>query len=154
LGKKNIKFYIYKEINSIDPDINFFQEFLTDALPVALIGMNNLLMSQYIEFVADRLLVELGCAKVRYYTLTQFQIFFPFCTLTINCPFFTDCSQQSKICVFPSNHANSLYTRSTTSDLVKVLNCDTGISYRIFFLYNNILFVATQTVNMKLQTVE
>ena len=39
------------------------QEFLTDALPVGLIGMNAKLMSQYIEFVADRLLVQLGCAK-------------------------------------------------------------------------------------------
>jgi len=40
------------------------QEFLTDALPVKLIGMNNDLMKQYIEFVADRLLVSLGCSKV------------------------------------------------------------------------------------------
>ncbi|ORX95228.1 ribonucleoside-diphosphate reductase small chain [Basidiobolus meristosporus CBS 931.73] len=40
------------------------QEFLTDALPVGLIGMNAKLMSQYIEFVADRLLVALGCPKV------------------------------------------------------------------------------------------
>ncbi|KAJ8032999.1 Ribonucleoside-diphosphate reductase subunit M2 [Holothuria leucospilota] len=40
------------------------QEFLTDALPVSLIGMNCKLMRQYIEFVADRLLVELGCTKV------------------------------------------------------------------------------------------
>ena len=39
------------------------QEFLTDALPVGLIGINATLMSQYIEFVADRLLVQLGCAK-------------------------------------------------------------------------------------------
>merc|ERR1711956_189804 len=39
------------------------KEFLTDALPVRLIGMNDQLMCQYIEFVADRLLVELGCAK-------------------------------------------------------------------------------------------
>ena len=39
------------------------QEFLTDALPVGLIGMNAHLMSQYIEFVADRLLVQLGCSK-------------------------------------------------------------------------------------------
>merc|ERR1712050_264052 len=38
-------------------------EFLTEALPVALIGMNCDLMTRYIEFVADRLLVELGCAK-------------------------------------------------------------------------------------------
>ena len=40
------------------------KEFVTDALPVRLIGMNADLMSQYIEFVADRLLVELGCSKV------------------------------------------------------------------------------------------
>ncbi len=39
-------------------------EFLTEALPVNLIGMNCELMSQYIRFVADRLLVELGCSKV------------------------------------------------------------------------------------------
>ena len=39
------------------------QEFLTDALPVALIGMNSALMCQYIEFVADRLLVALGNEK-------------------------------------------------------------------------------------------
>jgi ribonucleotide reductase beta subunit family protein with ferritin-like domain len=40
------------------------QEFLTDALSVDLIGMNSRLMSQYIEYVADRLLVELNCEKV------------------------------------------------------------------------------------------
>ncbi|KIY60814.1 ribonucleotide reductase small subunit [Cylindrobasidium torrendii FP15055 ss-10] len=40
------------------------QEFLTDALPVSLIGMNDKLMCQYIEFVADRLLVALGNEKV------------------------------------------------------------------------------------------
>jgi ribonucleoside-diphosphate reductase beta chain len=39
-------------------------EFLTDALPVDLIGMNSKLMAQYIEYVADRLLVELGAKKV------------------------------------------------------------------------------------------
>jgi len=40
------------------------QEFLTEALPVSLIGMNRALMCQYIEFVADRLLVSLGNTKV------------------------------------------------------------------------------------------
>jgi ribonucleoside-diphosphate reductase beta chain len=40
------------------------QEFVTDALPVSLIGMNAKTMAQYIEFVADRLLVSLGCAKI------------------------------------------------------------------------------------------
>ena len=37
---------------------------VSDALPVALIGMNSKLMCQYIEFVADRLLVALGDPKV------------------------------------------------------------------------------------------
>ncbi len=40
------------------------QEFVTDALPVKLIGMNADMMSQYIEFVADRLLVALGGNKL------------------------------------------------------------------------------------------
>ena len=40
------------------------KEFVVDALPVSLIGMNATLMCQYIEFVADRLLYELGCEKV------------------------------------------------------------------------------------------
>lgn len=40
------------------------KEFITEALPVNLIGMNSGLMSQYIEFVADRWLDELGCEKI------------------------------------------------------------------------------------------
>ncbi|MDO3642634.1 MAG: ribonucleoside-diphosphate reductase small subunit [Mucilaginibacter sp.] len=40
------------------------KEFVTDALPVNLIGMNAKMMSQYIEFVADRWLTELGYDKV------------------------------------------------------------------------------------------
>ncbi|EGY15477.1 Ribonucleoside-diphosphate reductase small chain like protein [Verticillium longisporum] len=40
------------------------QEFLTEALPCGLLGMNATLMKQYIEFVADRLLVALGNEKV------------------------------------------------------------------------------------------
>jgi len=45
------------------------QEFLTEALPVALLGMNHTLMKQYIEFVADRLLVSMGNPK--YYKATN-----------------------------------------------------------------------------------
>jgi ribonucleoside-diphosphate reductase beta chain len=44
------------------------QEFVTDALPVNLIGMNAQSMAQYIEFVADRLLVSLGYAKIYHAT--------------------------------------------------------------------------------------
>lgn len=40
------------------------KEFISESLPVSLIGMNEKLMSQYIEFVADYWLVELGCSKV------------------------------------------------------------------------------------------
>jgi len=40
------------------------KEFVTESLPVSLIGMNAKLMQQYIEFVADYWLVELGCSKV------------------------------------------------------------------------------------------
>ncbi|MDX1684248.1 MAG: ribonucleotide-diphosphate reductase subunit beta [Saprospiraceae bacterium] len=44
--------------------VDIEKEFVTDAIPVNLIGMNAELMCQYIEFVADRLLVSLGNDKV------------------------------------------------------------------------------------------
>lgn len=50
-------------IDIITNAVEIEKEFVCDALPVRLIGMNADLMSQYIEFVADRLLVELGCPK-------------------------------------------------------------------------------------------
>ena len=40
------------------------KEFICDALPCSLIGMNAKMMSQYIEFVADRLAVQLGTPKI------------------------------------------------------------------------------------------
>ena len=40
------------------------KEFITDALPVDLIGMNAKLMAQYIEYVADRWIVSLGYPKL------------------------------------------------------------------------------------------
>jgi ribonucleoside-diphosphate reductase beta chain len=43
--------------------LNIEREFITESLPVSLIGMNATLMTQYLEFVADRLLVELGCNR-------------------------------------------------------------------------------------------
>jgi ribonucleoside-diphosphate reductase beta chain len=48
----------------IEDAVAIEKEFVTDALPVRLIGMNADLMQQYIEFVADRLLVELGNEKI------------------------------------------------------------------------------------------
>jgi ribonucleoside-diphosphate reductase beta chain len=50
--------------NIIRDAVAIEKEFVTDALPVNLIGMNAVQMCQYIEFVADRLLDELGCKKI------------------------------------------------------------------------------------------
>ncbi|WP_299333516.1 ribonucleotide-diphosphate reductase subunit beta [uncultured Psychroserpens sp.] len=44
--------------------LNIEREFITESLPVSLIGMNAKLMSQYLEFVTDGLLADLGCEKV------------------------------------------------------------------------------------------
>ncbi|WP_040252307.1 ribonucleotide-diphosphate reductase subunit beta [Psychroserpens mesophilus] len=44
--------------------LNIEREFITESLPVSLIGMNSKLMSQYLEFVTDGLLQDLGCEKV------------------------------------------------------------------------------------------
>ena len=44
------------------------KEFITESLPVSLIGMNSNLMKQYLEFVVDGLLVKFGCKKPVSYT--------------------------------------------------------------------------------------
>ncbi|WP_299057615.1 ribonucleotide-diphosphate reductase subunit beta [uncultured Polaribacter sp.] len=44
--------------------LNIEREFVTESLPVSLIGMNAKLMTQYLEYVTDRLLLEFGCDKV------------------------------------------------------------------------------------------
>ena len=48
----------------ISEAVSIEKEFICDALPCRLIGMNSTLMSQYIEFVADRLSVQLGYEKI------------------------------------------------------------------------------------------
>ena len=54
-----------KKIYDIIKDaVTIEKEFICDALPCKLIGMNSKLMSQYIEFVADRLIVQLGYDKI------------------------------------------------------------------------------------------
>lgn len=55
---------IERIIQIIIEAVQIEKEFLTESLPVQLIGINCDLMSQYIEFVADRLLRELGVANV------------------------------------------------------------------------------------------
>jgi ribonucleoside-diphosphate reductase subunit M2 len=56
--KKEKIYEIIKEAIEIE------KEFICQALPCRLIGMNSELMSQYIEFVADRLLLQLGYDKI------------------------------------------------------------------------------------------
>jgi ribonucleoside-diphosphate reductase subunit M2 len=56
----------------IKESVEIEKEFVTSALPVELIGMNNTLMSQYIEFVADHLLSSLGMPK-EYNTANPFE---------------------------------------------------------------------------------
>jgi ribonucleoside-diphosphate reductase subunit M2 len=72
---------IYKKLVNKLPESRIYEivcnavtiehEFVRDALPVELIGMNSVMMCQYIEFCADRLLVELGCKK-KYMTANPF----------------------------------------------------------------------------------
>ena len=53
-----------KRIKEILVDaLNIEREFITESLPVSLIGMNAKLMTQYLEFVTDRLLVDFQCEK-------------------------------------------------------------------------------------------
>jgi len=61
--------YIHNKVSAeritqiITEAVEIEKEFVTDSLPVSLIGMNAKLMQQYIEFVADFWLTELGCKK-------------------------------------------------------------------------------------------
>lgn len=63
-GMLNNKLAESKVREIITDAVRIEKKFVTDALPVDLIGMNAKLMGQYIEFVADRWLGELGCEKV------------------------------------------------------------------------------------------
>jgi ribonucleotide reductase beta subunit family protein with ferritin-like domain len=55
----------------IEEGVEIASEFYTDAIPVRLIGMNNENMVEYIKYVSDRLLVELGYEKL-YHTSNPF----------------------------------------------------------------------------------
>ena len=51
-------------IEIIGSALEIEKEFITEALPVSLIGMNSELMKQYLEYVSDRLLMDLGVGKI------------------------------------------------------------------------------------------
>jgi ribonucleoside-diphosphate reductase subunit M2 len=69
LQKRVAKSRVYEVIKEA---VDIEKEFICDALPCKLIGMNAELMSQYIEFVADRLVVQIGYDKI-YNTANPFQ---------------------------------------------------------------------------------
>ena len=60
--KNRVDYQVVKDI--FEEAIGIEKEFITESIPCALIGMNADLMKQYIEFVADRLLVQLGYEKI------------------------------------------------------------------------------------------
>jgi ribonucleoside-diphosphate reductase beta chain len=51
-------------IEIIGSALEIEKEFISESLPVSLIGMNSDLMKQYLEYVSDRLLVDLGVGKI------------------------------------------------------------------------------------------
>jgi ribonucleoside-diphosphate reductase subunit M2 len=63
-NKLNNKISEEEIINIIQEAVEIEIEFICNALPCRLIGMNSESMSQYIKFVADRLLLQLSCNKV------------------------------------------------------------------------------------------
>ena len=65
LHNHHLKYKVSKaRIREIIVDaLDIEREFITESIPVSLIGMNAVLMTQYLEFVTDRLLVELGCER-------------------------------------------------------------------------------------------
>jgi ribonucleotide reductase beta subunit family protein with ferritin-like domain len=61
LQKKLSKKRVYEIIQEA---VEIEKEFITEAIPCRLIGMNETLMKQYIEFMADRLCLQLGYDKI------------------------------------------------------------------------------------------
>ena len=63
-SKLNRRLKRSRVVEIVTAAVDLEKEFICEALPCKLLGMNGELMSQYIEFVADRLLVQLGYGKV------------------------------------------------------------------------------------------
>jgi len=62
-SKLNHKLPLETVVNIVDEAVKNEKEFICDAIPCRMIGMNSDLMAQYIEFVADRILMSLGYSK-------------------------------------------------------------------------------------------
>lgn len=68
LNKKLPKKRVYEIVKEA---VQIEKEFITESIPCKMIGMNDTMMQEYIEFVADRLLLQLGYDKV-YHTINPF----------------------------------------------------------------------------------
>ncbi|GLV39253.1 Ribonucleoside diphosphate reductase small subunit [Carabus blaptoides fortunei] len=95
-------------VEIIGEAVKIEQEFLTDALPVSLLGMNCTLMSNYIEFVADRLLLELDCNKI-YNTKNPFS-FMELISLEGKTNFFEKRVGEYQKCGVMSNPMDNVFT--------------------------------------------
>lgn len=103
LNKKRV-YEIIKEATEIE------KEFITEALPCRLIGMNAALMTQYIEFVADRLCLQLGYDKI-YNSQNPFE-------------FMELISMESKVNFFERTNSEYALTNCKKDDSVFDLSCD------------------------------
>lgn len=97
-----------KIVEIISDAVIIEKEFLTEALPVSLLGMNCNLMSQYIEFVADRLLTELNCSKI-YNTKNPFS-FMELISLEGKTNFFEKKVGEYQKCGVMSNRLDHVFT--------------------------------------------
>jgi ribonucleoside-diphosphate reductase subunit M2 len=112
--------------------------FFADARPVALIGMNSELMCQYIEFVADRLLVALGCPK--HYNSTNPFDFMDMISLQGKTNFFEKrVSEYSKAGVKTTSTAPSSSTAATPSNdkslCVLIMSCSSALKLMCCWQY-------------------
>jgi ribonucleoside-diphosphate reductase subunit M2 len=101
-------------LNIIKDAVSIEKEFISEALPCRLIGMNSDSMAQYIEFVADRLLVQLGVGKF-YNTKNPYQ-FMEMISMTGKTNFFEKrVSEYAKACVDSNidTHGNHLSAEDT-----------------------------------------
>ena len=107
LIKKTDKARIYEIIKEA---VEIETEFICEALPCRLIGMNSPMMTQYIQFVADRLCVQLGYKKI--YNVSN------------SCPFMELISLESKANFFEKKSDAYALANKTTSENDFVLNED------------------------------
>jgi ribonucleoside-diphosphate reductase subunit M2 len=111
LYKKLSKKLSREEINEIIIEaVEIEKEFICEALPCRLIGMNSVLMIQYIQFVADRLIVQLGYEKI--YNASN-----PFEWMEL-------ISIESKANFFESNVSSYALANKTKDENIFDLKCD------------------------------